>query len=430
MAGIGSADPNHLQTIELDYLRSYSTQDFATVGTYLGVNGVYTYYDTYDYILAAYNDSHVMPVILLEASYEFENNPNTDGGSLGNLRKQEYWTFLAGGVGHLYGSRYTWTSYWATMGNLDSPGANQISYLSALLTPRKWWLLVPDQNHSVVTAGYGTYRGNSTDIHNSTYVTTARASDGSLIISYCPVSTTLTVDMTKLSGAATAHWYDPTNGTFTAISGSPFANTGTQNFTTPGNNSSGDPDWVLVVEVVGDLMPPDTTITITNGHSFPSGQVGIEYNAPLEVTGGRSPYSISVTSGTLPGGLSLVGQNIVGAPTQAGKKTFTIKVTDQLGLSVSRKYSLSISKALTLSTSTLRIGKASRSYSVTLKAVNGSKPYNWSIASGTLPAGLVFNTSTGKISGIPLSTGSVVLTFQVGDSLGGKAQKTLSLTIN
>jgi len=38
----------------------------------------------------------------------------------------------------------------------------------------------------------------------------------------------------------TARWFDPTSGTFTAISGSPFANTGSHNFTTPGNNSNGD----------------------------------------------------------------------------------------------------------------------------------------------------------------------------------------------
>ena len=53
--------------------------------------------------------------------------------------------------------------------------------------------------------------------------------------------------MTKMGGAVTAQWYDPTNGKYTAISGSPFANTGTQKFATPGTNSGGDTDWVLVL---------------------------------------------------------------------------------------------------------------------------------------------------------------------------------------
>jgi hypothetical protein len=54
--------------------------------------------------------------------------------------------------------------------------------------------------------------------------------------------------MTKLKGAATAQWYDPSNGKYTAIGGSPFSNSGIQNFTTPGNNADGDPDWVLVLQ--------------------------------------------------------------------------------------------------------------------------------------------------------------------------------------
>jgi hypothetical protein len=43
-----------------------------------------------------------------EANYEFQNNSNTDGGSLANLRRQEYWTMLSGATGQLYGSAYTW----------------------------------------------------------------------------------------------------------------------------------------------------------------------------------------------------------------------------------------------------------------------------------------------------------------------------------
>jgi hypothetical protein len=46
----------------------------------------------------------------------------------------------------------------------------------------------------------------------------------------------------------TARWFDPTNGTFTATSGSPFTNSDSHEFTTPGNNSSGDSDWLLVLQ--------------------------------------------------------------------------------------------------------------------------------------------------------------------------------------
>jgi hypothetical protein len=45
-----------------------------------------------------------------------------------------------------------------------------------------------------------------------------------------------------------ARWYDPTNGTFTAISDAPLANTGSATLATPGANAAGDYDWVLVLE--------------------------------------------------------------------------------------------------------------------------------------------------------------------------------------
>ena len=38
--------------------------------------------------------------------------------------------------------------------NLDTPGVVQLSYMKNLFVSRKWYELVPDQTHTVVTAGY------------------------------------------------------------------------------------------------------------------------------------------------------------------------------------------------------------------------------------------------------------------------------------
>jgi hypothetical protein len=59
---------------------------------------------------------------------------------------------------------------------------------------------------------------------------------------------TVTIAMSQLAGAANARWYDPSRGTFTGIQGSPFANAGSHDFSPPGPNGDGDPDWVLVLE--------------------------------------------------------------------------------------------------------------------------------------------------------------------------------------
>ena len=57
--------------------------------------------------------------------------------------------------------------------------------------------------------------------------------------------------MTELGGSASGRWYNPTSGQYTTIAGSPFANTGSRTFTTPGNNGTGTNDWLLVLEVGG-----------------------------------------------------------------------------------------------------------------------------------------------------------------------------------
>ena len=60
----------------------------------------------------------------------------------------------------------------------------------------------------------------------SDYVTAGRTPDGNLVMAYLPSLRTVTVDMSQLSAAATARWYDPSRGTYTTVEGSPLANTG------------------------------------------------------------------------------------------------------------------------------------------------------------------------------------------------------------
>jgi hypothetical protein len=67
-------------------------------------------------------------------------------------------------------------------------------------------------------------------------------------MAYLPTIRTITVDMSQLSAPAIAQWYDPSNGIYILISGSPLDNSGMQQFTPPGNNADGDGDWVLVLE--------------------------------------------------------------------------------------------------------------------------------------------------------------------------------------
>jgi hypothetical protein len=255
MAGIASVDFRHLQTLELNYHASYSTQDVA-MDSLLTLDSAYTYYDTYDIVLQSYNSSPTIPTYLTEANYEYENDDGGLPAPAGTwvLREQAYWTMLSGGAGQLYGNGYIWgfTPGWQSF--LDSPGALEIQYINQLFGNVPWWQLVPDTAHQVITAGYGTYTGSNTDLPASTYCTTSWITTGSLSLTYCPNASTLTVNLAEFSGPARAQWYDPSNGAWVAIAGSPFQNSGTQNFTTPGNNHDGNPDWVLSIDVPGTQL--------------------------------------------------------------------------------------------------------------------------------------------------------------------------------
>lgn len=163
---------------------------------------------------------------------------------------------LSGATGQLYGNRYIWRFLPGWQSHLDSPGIVQLGYMENLFRSRKWFELVPDQAHTFVTAGYGTFVSVPAShaivqrFAGNDYVTAALTHDGSLGIAYLPQGGTTTVDMSRLRNRISARWFDPCANSFRASANSPFSNTGTQQFTAPGKNSAGDPDWVLVLETI------------------------------------------------------------------------------------------------------------------------------------------------------------------------------------
>jgi hypothetical protein len=252
--GIRDTDPSALQTVELNYDTSGSLDDPAWAPL-IDLNASYTYDPTYIQVLNDYNRSNFLPTFLVEAGYEAEQNSSTiPYGSPQQLRRQEYWSLLSGATGQLFGNHSTWQflcSQRDADGNcvggwkdeLASPGATQMANLVALFGSRPWYQLVPDQNHTVVTSGYGTFGDDD-------YVTAASTPDGKLAIAYVPSSSrAVTVDLGTFSGPVTARWYDPTDGAFTTIGNRPFANDGSVTLGAPPTNAAGDNDWVLVLEV-------------------------------------------------------------------------------------------------------------------------------------------------------------------------------------
>ena len=83
----------------------------------------------------------------------------------------------------------------------------------------------------------------------------------------------------------------------------------------------------------------------------------------------------------------------------------------------------------TITTASVPGGTVGVSYSATLQASGGTPPYTWSLDSGSLPAGLTLNSSTGAITGTPTAAGTSPFTAKVSDSAMQSDTQPLSITV-
>lgn len=251
--GIKSADSNHLHTVQLNYNDSDSLQD-ASWGSIISLNLAYSYYPEYVRMLTAYNRTvggNPVPAFYGEGDYEYYPFGAGYQGPR-DVRVVYWWVALSGACGQFTGNEhiYTFESGWDDAGWDTTAGFLHFAVFNAFMKTKQWWALVPDQAHAVLTAGYGTFDDSGTVLYANTsdYCTCARVPDGSLVLIYMPVAQTMTVDMTKLRGTVTCRWLDPTTGTFYTDAASPHTNTGSHQFSRADANSTGDHDWLLILE--------------------------------------------------------------------------------------------------------------------------------------------------------------------------------------
>jgi len=166
---------------------------------------------------------------------------------------------------------------------------------------------------------------------------------------------------------------------------------------------------------------------ITNA-ALPAGSLTQPYSVQLNAVSGPGNYTWSLASGTLPAGLNLSAAGLIsGTPSYATSYSFTVKVTSGTAVDT-RTYSVPVAAPVAVTTTSLAAANVGTAYSMTPAAGGGTRSYAWSLASGTLPAGLTF--AGGKISGTPTAPTSQTLVFQVTDSAGRVAlSNPLTLTV-
>lgn len=175
------------------------------------------------------------------------------------------------------------------------------------------------------------------------------------------------------------------------------------------------------------IDPAPLTVTTT---TLQNGQVGAAYSVTLAASGGTTPYTWTVSSGSLPGGLSLSSSGLLsGPPSGAGTFSFTAKVTDAASRTATTSLQITIDPApLMITTSSLQNGQVGTAYSVTLAATGGTTPYSWIVNSGSLPGGLTLSSS-GLLSGTPSAAGTFSFTAKVTDAAARAATAPLQITI-
>ncbi len=159
---------------------------------------------------------------------------------------------------------------------------------------------------------------------------------------------------------------------------------------------------------------PCTGVTFSPA-TLPSGDLTTAYNQTITATGGIAPYTYSISSGTIPNGLTFNPATgvISGTPTTTNinPPNFTIKVIDATGCNTSKTYSIVVTgvpcTAITITPTTVPAATLTVLYPATAvqfvaSGVTGAT-YNYSIVSGALPSGMALNPTTGRLTGTPTS---------------------------
>jgi hypothetical protein len=155
-------------------------------------------------------------------------------------------------------------------------------------------------------------------------------------ITVSPSRATISVGKTvQFQGASTASTAGPVKPTWTSSNSSVAtidSNTGLARSVGVGITTI-----TASIQQSNTQLSGSTTLTVNGAlavqtSKLPQGTVGMAYKATLQAQGGVAPYSWSLSSGSLPAGLSLSSSGVIsGTPTSTGTANFVVQVKDSDG---------------------------------------------------------------------------------------------------
>jgi len=132
-----------------------------------------------------------------------------------------------------------------------------------------------------------------------------------------------------------------------------------------------------------------------------------------------SPYTWQVTTGSLPAGLTLSGNTISGSPTGVGRVYGDGDgCGDADAQTATKQLTITVNPALSITDRDVGGGHGRHQLQPDAGGSGRITPYAWAVTSGSLPAGLTLNASTGAITGKPTGpqVGQINFTVTVTDS--------------
>jgi len=218
------------------------------------------------------------------------------------------------------------------------------------------------------------------------------------------------------------------------VTGSP-SQTGSFSFGALASDLS-DREEILVVS--GEVHALPTVANAPAGYGYR----GAEYPAfAYAANGGKAPHAWTVSAGNLPEGMALSGSGILsGTPTEVGTSSFTVRVTDATGRQATQASTISIYAPPVLASNSgaggggnvsgaVADGYVGTTYSAPYSISGGAAPHRWSVASGTLPAGLELDKDSGILSGTPTAAGNSSFVVRATDANGTPANMPSTIAV-
>ena len=193
--------------------------------------------------------------------------------------------------------------------------------------------------------------------------------------------------------------------------------------------------WDQATGATTNLTVTDNAIVDARNGGISASRISETLPTPTPTGNNSSGIVFDGTEGTVYGDVTLEDNLTIGEdesltiPDGASLNTGSHEVIVNGGtLTGGDKITGTVKYAPAITTKSLPNGTVGTAYSQTL-AATGSDTSTWSIESGSLPAGLSLNESTGEITGTPTAAGTSTFTVKANNNYGSDS-KSLSITIS